>query len=669
VCGIAGFVDPGSRDSTGELGALATQMADAIAHRGPDDSGVWTDERCGVALGHRRLSIIDLSPLGHQPMVSESGRFVVSYNGEIYNYRHLRAELEGQGVGFRGQSDTEVVLASFERWGFEQALKRFNGMFAIALWDRTERQLLLARDRFGEKPLYYGLLGKTLLFASELKALRPHPAFRGEVDRESVAQFLRFSCIPAPRSIFAGVSKLPAGCWTIFRWETRELRLPEAYWSMTQVSLEGERRRFGGTEEDAIEEADRLLRASIRARMVSDVPLGAFLSGGIDSSTVVAIMQAQSERPVRTFTIGFREATYNEAVAAKAVAAHLGTDHTELYVTPEEARAVIPRLPTLYDEPFADSSQIPTFLVAQLARRKVTVALTGDGGDELFGGYNRYVWAEALWKWLSPLPWRSRRWLATVLERARPEAIDGYARRLEGVLPGPLSQRLVGAKVQKLAEVLRVRDREALFLRLLSAWKDPGKVVGVEEPMHPFLARDRPPLADFVERMMCTDALLYLPDDILVKVDRATMGVSLEGRVPMLDPEVAAFAASLPRQLKVHRSRGKWVLRKVLARYIPTELFERPKMGFGVPVGAWLRGPLRPWAEAELDEDRLKKIGYFDPTPVRAAWRQHVEGQRNLQEELWAVLMFQAWYREWGAEPARASSGARAPELRGPVEA
>jgi asparagine synthase (glutamine-hydrolysing) len=641
VCGIAGFIDD-SGAGAGELEAQVLRMAAAIAHRGPDDAGAWVDERCGVALGHRRLSILDLSPLGHQPMTSASGRFAVSYNGEIYNYRELRTELAQRGAHFRGQSDTEVLLAAVEQWGFVPALERFNGMFAIALWDREERQLLLARDRFGEKPLYYGVAGKTLLFASELKAMRVHPSFRGEIDRGSLAQFLRFTNVPAPRTIFTNVWKLPAGCWTSFRAETKDLLPPSAYWSMVDVALEGERNRFTGSEEEAVQELDRLLRSSVRARMVADVPLGAFLSGGIDSSTVVALMQAQSERPVRTFTIGFNEAAYNEAIAAKAVAAHLGTDHTELYVTSEEAQAVIPRLPTLYDEPFADPSQVPTFLLAELARRDVTVALTGDGGDELFGGYSRYAWAESLWRWMSPVSSRGRRLLADALSRAPASRMDrylGYQGRL-------------GGKVQKLARILRASDPDALFLQYLSAWSDPGPIVGVVEPGHPLLNEQRPPLSDFVERMMCTDAALYLPDDILVKVDRATMGVSLEGRVPMLDPAVAEFACSLPRPLKLRGRKGKWALRKVLARYVPTKLFERPKMGFGVPVGAWLRGPLRPWVEAELDEARLKRAGFLDGAAIRRMWRQHLDGDGNLDAELWAVLMFQAWYMEWEGQGA-----------------
>jgi asparagine synthase (glutamine-hydrolysing) len=663
VCGIAGFFDPAGAASADELRARALQMAAALAHRGPDDSGAWVDERCGIALGHRRLSIIDLSPLGHQPMTSESGRFVISYNGEIYNYRELRAELEPLGARMSGQSDTAVLLAAVERWGFEQALKRFNGMFAIALWDREERQLLLARDRFGEKPLYYGVTGKTLYFASELKGLRAHPSFHDEVDRASLAQFLRFTCVPAPRSILQHVRKLPAGCWMAFGARAEELRPPTPYWSMVEVALAGEKNRFKGSEEDAVGELDRVLRASIRARMVADVPLGVFLSGGIDSSTVVALMQAQSARPIRTFTIGFKEATFNEAKSAKAVAKHLHTEHTELYVTPEQARGVIPKLPVLYDEPFADASQIPTFLVAQLARRDVTVALTGDGGDELFGGYNRHRWAEPLWRWLAPLPLRGRRLAAAAIDLAEPEWIDRYAGIFDRWLPEALRHRMPGEKMQKIAEALRVFDREALLLRLLSAWQDPSSVVGVDDPMHPFLDGERPPLRDFTERMMCTDALLYLPDDILVKVDRATMGVSLESRAPMLDPEVAALASSLPMSFKVRGLQGKRVLKKLLAKYVPNDLFERPKMGFGVPIGDWLRGPLRAWAEAELDEGKLRQTGYFKAEPIRKMWRQHCDGHRNLEAELWPVLMFQAWHEEWESPRPRASRGPSLPIL------
>jgi asparagine synthase (glutamine-hydrolysing) len=620
-------------------------MADALAHRGPDDSGVWVSSECGLALGHRRLSILDLSPAGHQPMQSATGRYVVAYNGEIYNYGALRDELGLRGHSFRGRSDTEVLLAAVEEWGFTAALERFDGMFAIALWDCTTRQLFLARDRFGEKPLYYGTCGSIFLFGSELKALKAHPRFSAEIDRGSLAQLLRFGYIPTPRSIFANVKKLPAGTWTSIQGDSKECRTPSAYWSLTAIALEGESNRFLGTDREAIDQLDALLRRSIRARMVADVPLGAFLSGGIDSSTVVALMQAQSERPIRTFTVGFGEPGYNEAESAKAVALHLGTDHTELYVTPEEARSVIPRLPSLYDEPFADSSQIPTFLIAQLARRHVTVALSGDGGDELFGGYHRYVWAESLWAPLSHLSERSRTFIAAAIDLVRPSVLDRHVAKLSPWLAARLTQR-AGDKLQKLAEVIAAKDADDLYFRLISTWKHPGALVRVDEPRHPILQTSPPPLRDFTERMMCSDTVTYLPDDILVKVDRATMGVSLEARVPMLDPAVAAFAWSLPKQLRVRDGTNKWLLREVLARYVPRGLFERPKMGFGVPLDAWLRGPLREWAEGELDARRLRDEGYFDPAPIRQKWREHLQGRRNWHYYLWPILMFQAWHTQ-----------------------
>src|SRR3984957_1987367 len=651
MCGIAGFLDTSRSSSSEQLTLIARRMATSLRHRGPEDEGIWVDPNTGIAFGHRRLSIIDLSPMGHQPMHSASGRYVITFNGEIYNFKALRQELEQLGETFRGHSDTEIMLAAIARWGVEASLKKFNGMFAFGLWDREERTLYLSRDRAGEKPLYYGWAGKTLLFGSELKALQQHPDFRGDIDRGAIAVYLRHNYIPAPHSIYKGIYKLPPGTFLTIRGFGTDAS-PKPYWSAKVAAENGIANPFSGTEEEAVNQLDELLNDAVTMRMEADVPLGAFLSGGIDSSLIVAIMQANSRRPVKTFTIGFDNREFNEAESAKLVAQHIGTEHTELYVTPEEAMAVIPRLPMLYDEPFADSSQIPTFLVAQLARRDVTVALSGDGGDELFGGYNRYLWAESLWKWLSPVSGSGRRFLASALDRTRPEAMDRHAHRFANWLPEPLRHRMTGEKLHKLADVLRAPDEDALFLRLLSTWNEPGQIVGVEEPQLPLLGRDRPPLAHLTERMMCTDALLYLPDDILVKVDRATMGVSLEGRVPMLDPAVATFACSLPRRLKIRGSKGKWALRSLLARYVPTPLFERPKMGFAVPVGDWLRGPLGSWAEAELDESRLADGGYFNPAPIREVWRQHVEGRQNLHRELWAILMFQAWQAEWGSRSA-----------------
>jgi asparagine synthase (glutamine-hydrolysing) len=642
MCGIAGMLDLCRETSAEELETTVKLMAAALAHRGPDDGGVWVDPVAGIALGHRRLSVIDLSPQGHQPMMSASGRYVVAYNGEIYNYRELRDLLVASRHSFRSHSDTEVLLEAIEEWGFPGALTRLNGMFALALWDRSTSQLALARDRFGEKPLYFGTQGKTLLFGSELKALRAHPAFRPVIDRSALAQYLRFAYVPTPRCIYAGLQKLPPATWARVRRDGSGLDI-EPYWSMIDVACQGTQHRTRLSDGEAVEELDRLLRESIRIRMVADVPLGAFLSGGVDSSTVVALMQAQSPAPIRTYTMGFSERQYDEAAAAKAVATHLGTLHTELYVTPDEAQAVISILPLLYDEPFADSSQIPTFLVSKLARSEVTVVLSGDGGDELFGGYNRYVWAETIWRTLSAFPLRARSALATLLGLARPSIIDHLSELLEPALPRRLRQRIPGDKIHKLSEVMSARDPDDLYLRLASTWKDPSAIVGTDEPRHELLLDQPSNFSDFTERMMYCDTVTYLPDDILVKVDRATMGVSLEARVPMLDPSVASFAWSLPTHQRIRRGISKWIVREVLARYLPRSLFERPKMGFGVPIDTWLRGPLRDWAEALLSEDRLRSEGYFAPTPIRKKWQEHLSGRRNWQPDLWCILMFQAW--------------------------
>jgi asparagine synthase (glutamine-hydrolysing) len=644
MCGLAGFVDFGRGMAPDAQRAVCGRMADALAHRGPDDRGVWTDPDAGIALGHRRLSILDLSPLGHQPMASESGRYVVSYNGEVYDFEALREELSGHN--FRGRSDTEVILAAFEEWGVEAALPRFNGMFALAVWDTRERALWLARDRFGEKPLYYGRVGRSLVFGSELKALRAFPNFPRDIDRGALAQLMRFGYVPAPGCIFNRMRKLPAASFLRIASEDDVLRTPSPYWSIENIATRGLAEPFRGSDGDAVEALDALLRRSIKLRMVSDVPLGAFLSGGIDSSVIVAMMQRAATSRVKTFTIGFEDAAFNEAESAKAIAKHLGTDHTELYVTAEEARAVIPRLPSLYDEPFADSSQVPTFLVAQLARTQVTVALSGDAGDELFGGYNRYVWAEDVWGYLGRLPRSGRAVLATGIEAVSPSALDRAFSILDGILPRPLKHRTPGDKLHKLAGVLGAETPDDLYLRLASTWKEPDEIVIGKEPSHAVL-QDRPPaLSSFIDRMMCADTLTYLPDDILVKVDRAAMGVSLETRVPLLDPEIARFAWSLPMTLKLREGNGKWILREVLARYVPRALFERPKMGFAMPIDSWLRGPLRDWAEAALSEARLCSEGYFRSEPIRQRWKEHLSGRKNWQDRLWPVLMFQAWLEE-----------------------
>lgn len=644
VCGITGFWQPPAAPGC-ELRALARAMALAVEHRGPDDAAEWADEQAGVAFGFRRLAIVDLSPEGRQPMVSESGRYVIAFNGEVYNFAALRGELDAAGHRFRGHSDTEVILAAVEEWGVSRAVQRFVGMFALALWDRDERVLHLVRDRLGIKPLYYGWLGKALLFGSELKALRAHPEFCAEIDRGALALFLRHNYVPTPFSIYRGVRKLPPGTILTLRAHDDSTAAPVPYWSAREVAEAGVRQPFAGDEAGAIGELDRLLREAVALRMIADVPLGAFLSGGIDSSTVVALMQAQSDRPVKTFSIGFHEAGYNEAVHAADVARHLGTDHTELYVTPAEAQAVIPRLPAMYDEPFADSSQIPTYLVSALARKHVTVSLSGDGGDELFGGYNRYFWGRTIWQRIGRVPPPLRGVAARAITAISPAGWDRNYARLRPLLPNRLRQQHAGDKLHKLAEVLAVANPEDLYNGLVSHWREPADlVIGGHEPATALTDRSRwATLPDFTQRMMYLDLVSYLPDDILTKLDRASMAVSLEARVPLLDHRVVEFASRIPLEMKIRNGQGKWLLRQVLYQYVPSALIERPKMGFGVPIDIWLRGPLRDWAEELLGDRRLEQEGYFNPAPIRAKWAEHLAGTRNWQYYLWDVLQFQAW--------------------------
>lgn len=650
MCGIAGFLGISSGVGIHELQSIARRMADTLVHRGPDDSGIWVDGSAGIALGHRRLSILDLSPEGHQPMHSACGRYVIVFNGEIYNYLDIREEVEGQSQGiaptWRGHSDTEVILAAICQWGLEAALKRFVGMFAIALWDREERVLHLVRDRMGEKPLYYGWMNQSFLFGSELKALRTHPEFKAEINRDALALFLRHNYIPAPYSIYRDVFKLLPGTILSIRAVSQNTRpTPVAYWSIKECAEVGLRSPFEGSNDEAVACLENLIRDSVRQQMVADVPLGAFLSGGIDSSTVVALMQSQSTRPVKTFTIGFTEEGYNEAEDAKAVARHLGTEHTELYVTPKEAMDVIPRLPALYDEPFSDSSQIPTFLVSQLARKHVTVSLSGDGGDELFGGYNRYFWGRSIWKKTGWLPGPIKSAASLALTSLSPQDWDSLFDKGGFLLPDKIKQKTPGDKLHKLAEILAARSPEEIYTGLVSHWKNPAEVVmGAQEPPTALSdIRKWADLPDFTHRMMYLDMVTYLPDDILVKVDRASMGVSLESRVPFLDHRVVEFAWRIPLEMKIRNNRGKWVLRQVLYKHVPKELIERPKMGFGVPIDEWLRGPLREWAEALLDKKRLLREGFFNPQPIRHKWQEHLAGTRNWQYYLWDVLMFELW--------------------------
>jgi asparagine synthase (glutamine-hydrolysing) len=648
MCGISGFLESIPAYSAETLTNIAVRMANTLRHRGPDAGGAWVDAEAGIALSMRRLAILDLSPAGNQPMQSASRRYVIVFNGEIYNCEDLRRELtsEHSALTFRGHSDTEVILAAFDRWGVEAAVRRFNGMFAFALWDRRNRSLTLGRDRLGEKPLHYAIVGKRLLFASELKAIRAHPDFTGEIDMGAVALYLRHNCIPAPYSIYTNTRKLPPA--TLLTVSTADFTCtPRAYWSAREVAESGIDDPFRGNELDAVGELDTLLRDAVRMRMYSDVPVGAFLSGGIDSSTVVGIMQAQSTIPIKTFSIGQLESGYDESADASLVAKHLRTDHTELYATPREAMAIVPRLPQMYDEPFADSSQIPTFLVSQLARQQVTVSLTGDGGDEVFGGYNRHTWGGALWRKLKPFPLPLRRLGATAILALSPQSWDALFRSINPILPSAWRHRVPGSKVHKIASVMGSSGAYDMYYRFASHWTDPKRLLsGVGEPLSILTNGHQPRLPSATEQMMYLDTMTYLPDDILVKVDRATMAVSLEGRIPLLDHRVVEFAWRLPLSMRVRGHEGKWILRQVLSRYVPRELVERPKFGFGVPLASWLRGPLREWGEELLGEARLRREGFFDPKLIRGAWQEHLSGRRDWQFHLWDILMFQAWLEE-----------------------
>ncbi|WP_303290701.1 asparagine synthase (glutamine-hydrolyzing) [Marinobacter sp. SS5-14b] len=645
MCGIAGFV-------YGESSGRSTiqSMCDQISHRGPDSEGYWQTDDGALAIGHRRLSILDLSAAGHQPMHSECGRYVLVFNGEIYNHLALRSLLAEPN--WRGQSDTETLLACFTAWGLEATLQVVRGMFAFALWDKQEQELTLARDRMGEKPLYWGWCGDVLLFGSELKALKAHPAFNAEVDRDALTLLLRHCYIPAPYSIYQGIQKLRPGHFVRIpvRGDVAESKAadPVAYWSLTDVVENGQSNKFCGSPSEAVGLLESSLSASVSEQMLSDVPLGAFLSGGVDSSAIVALMQAQSNRKVKTFTIGFEEGGYNEAEHAKQVARHLGTDHTELYVSADDALGVIPSLPTMFCEPFGDSSQIPTFLVSQMAKQHVTVALSGDGGDELFGGYNRYMAAQKVWGPVQRLPAFVRKFGAASLRAMTPAQWDRLFQTLSPILPKRARLSIPGEKARKLADVLSLTDGHAFYRQLTSHWNDPASVViNGNEPETLISNSSAWPKTDSLEHaMMAMDAQTYMADDILVKVDRAAMATSLETRVPMLNHQVVELAWQMPLEYKIRDGQGKWLLRQVLYKHVPRELIERPKAGFGIPLDAWLRGPLREWAESLLSEQRLRSEGFFHPEPIRTMWAQHLSGKMNWQYHLWNVLMFQAWFAE-----------------------
>ena len=620
-------------------------MTAAIAHRGPDDVGHWFDEAAGIALGHRRLSIVDLSPAGHQPMASASGRYQIIFNGEIYNHAALRRELEqgGQRFDWRGHSDTETLLAGIEVWGFEATLKRCTGMFAMALWDRETRSLQLARDRLGEKPLYYGWQGQHFFFASELSALKAHPAFKPALNPQAIALMMRHNYIPSPYSIYQGIHKLTPGT-TLSVSPAHRDAAPTPDWRAYDAVANGLAEPFTGSPTDAVDALEALLMDAVGQQMMADVPLGAFLSGGVDSSAVVALMQAQSDRPVQTFTIGFNEAGYNEAEHAKSVARHLGTSHTEWYVTPQDALDVIPKLPGIYSEPFSDSSQIPTILVSQLARRHVTVSLSGDGGDELFGGYNRYTQTHKLWNTITKVPIPLRKLAAAGITSLTPGQWNALAKPLMSVLPAKYQHKNIGGLAHKGSGVLAYESVDAIYHTAVSHWNPADLLFDGAEPITTVTNPHSMPPCDAIHRMMALDTISYLPGDILCKVDRAAMAVSLESRVPFLDHRVVEFAWSLPLEMKLRDGVGKWPLREVLYRHVPKSLIERPKMGFGVPIDAWLRGPLKDWAEALLDEKRLREQGLFKPEPIRRKWAEHQSGKANWQYHLWDVLMFQAWH-------------------------
>lgn len=649
MCGFAGFFDPQNTNEAlwSDPDETLSRMTRCIVHRGPDDSGTWHDPDYKVAFGFRRLSILDLTASGHQPMASGSGRYTAVYNGEIYNFSDIKAQLADKGASLRGNSDTEVLLAAIDEWGIEKAISETVGMFAAAIWDKQLRTLHLLRDRLGEKPLYYGLFGNTLIFGSELKALRAHPAWKGEIDRGALTLFLRHNYVPGPYSIYKNVSKVEPG--TILSFKAGELNSPQVatYWSVREMVERCYKDQLPGNDTVVMDELERLLLKTIGREMVSDVPLGAFLSGGVDSSLIVALMQAQSSKPVQTFTIGFNEENFNEAQHAQAVADHIGTDHTAVYLSGEETLAVIPEMPGIYDEPFADSSQIPTYLVSKVARTKVSVSLSGEGGDELFAGYNRYFWGERLWNRLRRLPLSARSALGGALTRVSPDRWDSIVGVAGKALPSRYAVINPGHKIHKVAGLVQADSADEMYRLSMSHWHHPSAITGVPEPEMAITSANRGiSLSEVPLRMMYFDMISELPDDILVKVDRAGMAASLETRAPLLDHTIVEYAWRIPLSMKIREGKGKWILRELLYRYVPQHLIDRPKMGFGVPIDAWLRGPLKVWAADLLAQETLARQRYLDPDIIWKAWNEHQSGKTDHSHKLWGVLMFQAWLQE-----------------------
>jgi asparagine synthase (glutamine-hydrolysing) len=643
MCGIAGYLEVDHQTTAAGHQQVIEEMTASIQHRGPDSGDVWLDAAQGVAFGHRRLAIVDLSPLGRQPMHSHNGRWVISFNGEVYNFAVLRHELELLGHSFRGTSDTEVMLAAIDQWGLEAAVRRFNGMFAFALWDRQNHQLHLVRDRLGIKPVYYGWARRNFVFGSELKALRAHPAFHAEIDRDALALYLRHNYIPAPHTIYQGIHKLlPGHILTLSQGADLQIT---AYWSALEAAQAGINQPFTGSEADALDQLRETLRDAVRLRMIADVPLGAFLSGGIDSSLVVALMQSQSQTPVKTFTIGFDDKQHDEAPYARAVAQHLQTEHHELYVSEQDALAVIPRLPALYDEPFSDSSQIPTFLISAMTRQHVTVSLSGDGGDELFAGYPRYADTVRAWQTTQRYPGLAKNLISGSLRLLSEAQWTQLFKSMKPLLPATVRKDLFGERLHSLAANLTFNDPQAMYHYRSSHWKHPERLI--VKGREPATVRTDPDQwlqhAEFMAWMLAVDSMTYLVDDILVKVDRASMGVGLEARVPLLDYRVYELAWRLPLSMKIKQEQGKWPLRQLLYEFVPPELIERPKMGFGIPIHKWLRHDLRDWAESLLDPQRLRDEGYLQPEPIRQKWQELQDDNREWGYYLWDILMFQAW--------------------------
>lgn len=640
MCGFTGFWDFKGNKEKQVLLAIAESMANEIQERGPDSAGTWANEKQGISFGYRRLSVIDLSPAGNQPMHSESGRMVFIYNGEIFNADELRQELIKLGCKFRGHSDSEVILAGCEVWGVMETCQKLIGMFAFALWDETQKKLFLARDRLGIKPLYWGFHKGILFFGSQPKSFFKHPEFDKEIDKEALVSYFRFNYVPAPMSIFKDIQKAMPGC--VLSIDEKGKIEEKRFWNFAEIANKG--KITPKNDKEAIDQLDALLRDAVKRRMISDVPLGAFLSGGIDSSTVVSLMQHQSNTPVKTFSIGFNVPGFNEAHYAASIAEHLGTEHHELFVESSDAQQVIPDLPKWYDEPFADCSQIPTYLVSKLARQHVTVSLSGDGGDELFAGYNRYLMGRNFWRWIELCPFWIRQLSRGLIRSVPSHRWDNLAT----ILPRAVRPEWVGDKAYKLADILTLPSRQAFYQKCVSFWDDPANLVqlGKENRLYPWTETPHLKENDFIETMQFMDTLTYLPDDILTKVDRASMAVSLEARVPLLDHRVVEYAWTLPMNMKIREGKTKWLLRKVLERYVPTQLTERPKMGFGVPIDTWLRGPLKEWAEYYLSENALRNSG-LHVSLIRQRWQEHLSGNRNWQYALWGILMFQTFKEHW----------------------